>query len=117
MTPLFQYDSYLRNRYKVIHLKGKFIEHETARALIEELEQDVKQQTKRFLIDLKGLEYINSVGINSIVRLVHLINLNNGSLVFSNVPERITELLELIRLNSVLSICKTEDEGEQVLLN
>lgn len=117
MSPLFQYDSYLRNRYKAIHLKGKFIEHETAKALIEELEQDLRQQTKRFLIDLKGLEYINSVGINSIVKLVHLINLNEGSLVFSNVPDRITELLELIRLNSVLIICKTENEGEKVLLN
>ena len=99
MSALFQYDSYLRNRYKVIHLKGKFIEHETATALLREMELDVQSETNRFLIDLKGLQYVNSVGINSIVKLVHMVNLNNGSLVFSNVPERIMELLELIRLS------------------
>lgn len=114
---LFEYDSYLRDRYKVFLLKGKFIEHETAQHLLDELKADIEGDTSRFLIDLGGLQYMNSVGINSIVRLVHMINLNHGSLVFSNVPDRIKELLELIRLNSVLSICDNEQDGIQVLLN
>lgn len=114
---LFQYDSYLRNRLKVIHLKGKFIEHETAGNLLAELQSDVSNKTTAFVIDLKDLQYVNSVGISSIVKLIHMVNLHNGRLVFSNVPERIKELLELIKLNSVLSICDSEEDGIQALLN
>ena len=117
MTALFEYDSYLRDRYKVFQLKGKFIEHETANHLLAELQTDISANTNRFLIDLGGLSHMNSVGINSIVKLVHLINLHQGSLVFSNVPDKVRELLELIRLNSVMSICENEEDGIQSLLN
>ena len=108
---IFEYDSYLRGPCKVICLKGRFIEHSTAENLLTELEVDVNRNTDRFLVDLSGLQYINSIGINSIVKMVHLINRHGGNLVFASGPGKVRELLELIRLNSVISIYDTQEEG------
>lgn len=111
----FEYDSYLRGRCKVICLRGKFMDHQKARDLITELEVDVFHHTPGIMIDLSGLSHMNSVGINSIVKMVHLVNGSGGKLVFINVPEKVRELLDLIRLNSVISICESPEEAAAAL--
>lgn len=111
------YDSYLRGDCFVARLHGRFIEHGQAAALIAEIGDELGKSRKHFVIDLAGVEYLNSAGIGDIISLIRIINKAKAQLVFVKVPQKVKELLEIIRLNCMLDVCSNEEEAIQSLLN
>ncbi len=99
----------------LIELSGRFIENETDRSVHEEAVKLTRSGCKHFLVDLGALTHINSVGINMLVKMVKLINHNQGRVVFINVPQHIIELLTIIKLNAILEIAPSLQEGLNTL--
>ncbi|MFZ6051914.1 STAS domain-containing protein [Halocola ammonii] len=96
---------------RVFHFKGSFIDSSDDRQLVNEFHELLDEGEKSFIFDFKDLEYINSSGINELVKMVNRVNQSKGNLVFVAVPEKIQELLKIIKLNSVLTIRESIDEG------
>ncbi|OHD66855.1 MAG: hypothetical protein A2176_12360 [Spirochaetes bacterium RBG_13_51_14] len=65
---------------------------------------------KKIVVDLHGLEYIDSSGINVLIESAKLIRQYKGDIVLLNVPERILTLFKPINLNRFINIFNTEDE-------
>jgi anti-anti-sigma factor len=67
----------------------------------------VKENKYRVVLDLKSVEYLNSVYLTILVRLKKRIDEKNGSVYLVNVSEKNDSLLDKLQLNAVFSIFRT----------
>lgn len=110
-----QLDTYEKNRCQICGLSGRFVEASDHEAFVNWFTQSVAAGNKKFVIDFHELEYMNSSGVNQLVKVIKLLNEANASLVFTRVPERIDQLLNIIKLNALLTIHTSLEEGIQSL--
>lgn len=107
--------SYEQSHCRVIHLSGRFVEAENHNDFKQSIDEALASGQKGFVIDMQGLEYLNSSGINAIVRGITALNTHGARVVFTRVPDRINDLLNVIKLNALLTIYPSLEEGLQSL--
>ncbi len=66
---------------------------------------------RKVLVDMEGLEFIDSSGIGVVIEATKLIRQGKGDLALMRVPERIQTIFQPIRLNRFVRIFATEDEA------
>jgi len=101
----------------VFSLKGRFIEEEGDEVIVDEIGKELELTPKGVVLDMVAMEYINSIGINALVKIVSNANIHNQKIVFVSVPKRIMGLLEIIKLNAVFTIKENVSEGINYLNN
>lgn len=109
------FTSFDREECAVFQLSGRFVEDDDHRDLLDRVALAADNGRERFVFDLANLSYINSSGINVIVKIVKQLNDKRARLVFTSVPEKINELLTIMKLNAVLAIQPSLEEGIQSL--
>jgi anti-anti-sigma factor len=65
---------------------------------------------KKVIVDMAGLDFIDSSGISVLIESAKLLRQNKGDIALLNVPERIQIIIQPIRLNRFIKIFNTEDE-------
>lgn len=101
--------------YRVISLTGRFIDLSDDPDFHELIDKELQDGNSFFIIDLGSLTHMNSNGINAIVKAVKRINEAKGRVVFTQVPDHINELLSIIKLNAILEIAPSVEDGIQRL--
>lgn len=107
----FEYRDEVLENCLVISFRGRFIDNHLDKNMIDKVEESIADDMTNFILDLEGLEYLNSTGINSLVRILSLVNRAKGHVVVVSVPPRISELLKVIKLNSVFSTAADRQSG------
>jgi len=74
-----------------------------SKAVLETLQAYVTT-VKKVSIDLKGVSYMSSTGIGSVLQILNYVNQHKMKLNISNINEKIQETLNLIGFNSFLDI-------------
>lgn len=108
-------ESNKRENCMVISFKGRLIEESQRKAMLHQMKELIVDPNDRFLIDMSEVEHMNSTGITLLVQVVNEIKQHKGRLVFTSVPKNVHELLDIIKLNAVLAIRPTVDEGIEYL--
>ena len=72
---------------------------------------------KRYIaVDLSGVDFINSAGVGVFLSAATMLREKDGDLVFMNVPDEISEILEVMNLDdffrTISSINELEDPSE-----
>jgi anti-anti-sigma factor len=75
------------------------------------MEQNLTDFHVKVLFDLDGLEYINSMGIGTIVKSIKSIQKHDGDACLSGLNENIKHILKLTGLNAILNIFEDKDEA------
>jgi anti-sigma B factor antagonist len=107
----FQIDQPESKNCKIIRLKGRFVEAAESDEILLALDNDLLAGNKHYVVDLAETTLVNSSGINMLVKMVKKVNHESGNIVFAAVPDRVQELLNVIRLNSVFTIYPTVEDG------
>lgn len=107
----FSYQHKHESNFSMYSLEGRFVESTKDMALVGEVCDELKARSVDLVINLEKMLYINSVGINALVRIVKEANNSGRKVVFVNVPPKVMGLLEVIKLNSVLTIRPSLEEG------
>ncbi len=74
-----------------------------SKAVLETLQAYVTT-VKKVSIDLKGVSYMSSTGIGSVLQILNYVNQHKMKLNISNINEKIQETLNLIGFNSFIDI-------------
>ena len=69
----------------------------------------------RFVVDLEGMPYANSVGLNFLISLQSRCQDQNGSIVIVNVSKKIIQLLEITKLQPLFHLTDSVDEALRLL--
>lgn len=65
---------------------------------------------KKLLVDMNGLEFIDSAGIGMLVESAKLLRQRKGDLALIGVPERIQRIFQPIKLNRFIKIFDSQEE-------
>jgi anti-anti-sigma factor len=101
----------------IFRLAGRFIETTNDSSLIDAAESACTDGCRKFVVDLSALTHMNSSGINLLVKTIKRINHDEGRVIFAAVPPNINELLGVIKLNAVLEIKPSVEDGINALQN
>lgn len=107
----FNYTLKEQNKINIIDLSGNLLERNQATDLLNEVNNLIEQDAKKFVICLKDFHYINSTGLNVLITILTRARKAGGEVVICCVPEKIKELLVITKLNAVFVVIETTEEA------
>jgi anti-sigma B factor antagonist len=95
----------------ILDLKGKITLGEGDEALREHINQLLQKGSKKVLLNLAGVPYIDSAGLGEVVRTYTTVSRQGGQLKLVNLTKRITDLLMITKLLTVFETFDSEQDA------
>src|SRR5882724_1247213 len=95
----------------VVELSGKLAlgrESQRIESLVEEL---VKRGTKRLIVDMSGVDYIDSAGIGMVALAAGKLKEVGGKLAVVAPDGRVLQLLKLTQMNTIVKVCSAVEDA------
>lgn len=93
----------------ILDLKGKITLGEGDELLKDKVNSLVNQGSKKIVLNLAEVPYIDSAGLGEVVRTYTTVSRQGGSLKLLNLTKRITDLLSITKLLTVFETYDSED--------
>lgn len=94
-------------------LNGKGLSEDDFSPLMELITQQLKINPPNIILNLKNLDLINSLGLNSFIKIFTKTRNSGGDLYIVNISNKINQVLLLTKLNTVLNIATSLEEAKE----
>lgn len=98
----------------VFELAGELDFHNSPK-LREELLKSIERQTKKILVNLKKVSYIDSSGLATFVEVLQKSKRSNTTLVLTELEARVRSVFEIAKLDEIFIFASSEEEGVNLL--
>lgn len=88
----------------VLTMEGRLVDKAEAVEVSMEVEEELAKGTGRFVIDLTGLEYMNSTGLNILINMMNKTRNLGGDAVIAGAAPRIHSLFTVTKLHTVFTM-------------
>ncbi|MCF8257703.1 MAG: STAS domain-containing protein [Flavobacteriales bacterium] len=109
--PPFSYTVTLRDGLYLIALSGRLMGREQGEQLIAEFNGLLEQGHTRILLEMTGLEHVNSSGLNLLIGMFTKARNAGGELAICGISKKVRQLLVMTRLDSVFKIHGSIEEA------
>lgn len=92
-------------------MEGRLVDKAEALEISVEIDEELSDGTSRFIIDLSGLEYMNSTGLNILINLMNKARNEGGEAVVVGATPRIKSLFEVTKLHTVFTLKESREEA------
>ena len=99
---------------KTVHLEGR-LNNETVAALDQELNRIANSPATAVVLDLAGVDYINSEGIRSIFRLRKMMAARSGKTLLVNLQPQVQKVLDIVNAVDVTAVFASVQELDEYL--
>jgi anti-sigma B factor antagonist len=96
-----------------IKLQGSPLSEVDFEELHAVVEAEMVKDQPNFILNLAEIKILNSLGINSLIKIFTKCRNNGGDLYIVNISEKINQVLLLTKLNTVLNIANSTAEAEE----
>jgi anti-sigma B factor antagonist len=96
--------------FSVLKLKGRFDAHE-AEPVNTWLQAQVEKQCVNIIVNLEGVNFVDSTALSTLVRGYKKCRENNGTLRLCSLQQPVRVIFELTRLDKAFDIFETEEEA------
>lgn len=96
----------------IVDFSGRIVLGEGSAGVRDLIRNLIKQGTKKILLNLRGVEYIDSSGLGELVNAFTNMRSQGGELKLLNLTKRVRALLQITKLLTVFDI--TDDEAISV---
>lgn len=107
----FEYQSEKKGDVVLLTLTGELIDRNQATALLNETDELREAGTVKFALELSGLKYINSSGLNVLITLLTRARKTGGDVVIANLSKKVEELLLVTKLNTVFTVTDSVEQA------
>jgi anti-sigma B factor antagonist len=104
----FQISTRELNRVTVVYAVGRLTLSDGRTQLRDLIYVLCSNGHKRFLLNLAGVDYIDSDGMGELVRCYSVVRQRGGEMKLAQLSQRVANLLELTRLNTLFDIYPEE---------
>jgi anti-sigma B factor antagonist len=101
----------------VIEVKGSLVGGEETDELRSAVADFVEQGTKKLIIDLSKVTYLNSTAIGVLVSAHTTFSKNNGHVKVCGINKNINNIFVITKLTLVFDVCETRDEAASAFGN
>jgi|SRR5579885_1948272 len=95
----------------ILDLKGRLIVGEPSVRVREAINQEVAHSRSRIILNLEGVDYIDSTGLGSMVICYTTLQKSGGTLKLLKLNKRNIELLLLTKLSTIFEIFNDEQDA------
>jgi anti-sigma B factor antagonist len=95
----------------VVHVSGKLMGGPESDNLRNEIKQLIEDGTRKFVINLHGVPWINSTGLGALMSVYTSVQRGEGSLKLCNVSDRIQSLFMITKLLTIFDTYPSEQEA------
>jgi anti-sigma B factor antagonist len=95
----------------IVDISGRIVLGEESAAVRDTVCELLKKGKKQILLNLGGVEYIDSVGLGSLVAAFTSVRGQGGELKLVNVTSRVSDIMQMTKLYTVFEIAKDEAAG------
>jgi len=106
-------ESTVQGDIAVLTCSGPIQIGETANRFRDVLRETLRSGTKKILLDMRGVKYVDSTGIGELVGLFTNASETGAGVRLCNVPQKVRDILEVTRLITVFEVYGTLEEGLQ----
>jgi len=111
----FAYTVKADKEISIVTLSGNLIDKTQTTELLNEIDTQIEEGKKKFLLDLGELKYMNSSGLNALIVVLTKARKAGGEAVIANLSQKVKELFLITKLNTVFTVVEsTEDAMEQL---
>jgi anti-sigma B factor antagonist len=101
------------NSIVILEPRGKIMGGPDASLLHDKLYEMIENDKKRIVIDLAGVEWMNSTGLGILISSYTTLRNHQGELKLANVTDKIRSLLTITKLVTVFEAYDTVDAAVQ----
>ncbi|TAE66345.1 MAG: anti-sigma factor antagonist [Bacteroidetes bacterium] len=84
-------------------------------SLLADLENAIEQNYKLCMVDIAKVQFLNSNGLNLLIRILTLFRNNGGEMILMNPSESVNKLLIITKLKAIFQIVSSYAEGKKIL--
>ncbi len=99
------------NSVMVLTIKGNLVQKDETDKLQEKILGLLKKDRKNFVIDLKQVSMITSLGIGGLIRALRTVREKDGDLKLSAVNASVRKVFTITKLEEIIEILDTSDEA------
>jgi len=99
---------------KVLVLDGG-LGYDNHRVFREQIQPITSQPKAKLVVDLQRVSYLSSWGIGSLLSLATSVRRNGGDVAFASLHGGISEVIHMMRLNTVFDLYDSVEEAARVL--
>ena len=101
----------------LISIKGRILSMYDSQPLLEEVENLIKEGNTLFILDLSKTEYLNSEGLNVLLKILTRSRTVGGETVLCHPSTELDKLFIITKLAHIFTILPTVKESEAFLKN
>jgi len=95
----------------IVHVSGKLMGGPESENLRNEIKQLLDKGTTKFVVNLKGVPWINSTGLGALMAVYTSVQRGEGVLKLAHVSDRIQSLFMITKLLTIFDTYTTEKEA------
>jgi anti-sigma B factor antagonist len=95
--------------------QGDLIEKAQAQPILEQVDEYIDDEVKKFIVDMTNVRYLNSSGLNALISLLTKARKSGGEVIISNLSPKVKDLLIITRLNTVFTVTDSVQEAQEKL--
>lgn len=99
--------------FVILEPKGKIMGGPDASLLHDKLYEYIDKNQRKVIIDLSGVDWMNSTGLGILISGYTTLRNNNGELKLANVTQKIQSLLTITKLVTVFETYDSVEEAKQ----
>ena len=103
--------------FTVITLIGQFVRPDDIAELGVFIQKQIDDKTKNIIINMGGVDFINSAAIGFLVKTQTELNKIYGKLVLCNAKKLVLESLTVMKIDSVIKIFSSQQEAVEHILS
>ena len=105
----------LKDGVVVIYLTGNLLGENANGPVLEFLKTNLEAGNKKVLFNLNGLKFINSTGLGMLMTALARTRNAGGELILCHLPEIMTKLLKMMKLDDTFLVSPDEADGMERL--
>ncbi len=99
----------------LFEIEGNIVGGPDAMSLNDEVHKLVNKGMRKFVIDVKSVEHINSSGLGILIASLNAVRQAGGNLRIANASAKVLELLKITKLNQIFESYSSVDEAVKSL--
>ena len=97
-------------RHTCLHLDGR-LDLNSSSQLKEQIKELLGEGEINLIVDLSGVDFINSSGLGTLVSILKDVRMVKGRMVLCNLAQYVHEIFEITQLSHIFDIYPTEEKA------